>query len=62
MNRAKNGEPSTHPLSGVELRALRRLKRESIKLPLAGHEHKRKATGRCEGNKRWLRHVPMWSR
>ena len=33
MNRAKNGEPSTHPLSGVELRALRRLKRESIELP-----------------------------
>jgi type 1 fimbriae regulatory protein FimB/type 1 fimbriae regulatory protein FimE len=30
VNRAKNGEPSTHPLSGVELRALRRLKRESI--------------------------------
>jgi len=22
VNRAKNGEPSTHPLSGVELRAL----------------------------------------
>jgi type 1 fimbriae regulatory protein FimB/type 1 fimbriae regulatory protein FimE len=33
VNRAKNGEPSTHPLSGVELRALRRLKRESIESP-----------------------------
>ena len=28
VNRAKNGSPSVHPLSGVELRALRRLKRE----------------------------------
>jgi hypothetical protein len=33
VNRAKNGEPSTHRLSGVELRALRRLKRESIESP-----------------------------
>src|SRR6516164_6991990 len=33
VNRAKNGEPSTHPLSGVELRALRRLKRASIESP-----------------------------
>jgi type 1 fimbriae regulatory protein FimB/type 1 fimbriae regulatory protein FimE len=33
VNRAKNGGPSTHPLSGVELRALRRLKRESIESP-----------------------------
>jgi type 1 fimbriae regulatory protein FimB/type 1 fimbriae regulatory protein FimE len=29
VNRAKNGSPSVHPLTGVELRALRRLKRES---------------------------------
>ena len=28
VNRAKNGSPSVHPLSGRELRALRRLKRE----------------------------------
>jgi integrase len=28
INRAKNGSPSVHPLSGRELRALRRLKRE----------------------------------
>ena len=28
VGRAKNGSPSVHPLSGVELRALRRLKRE----------------------------------
>ena len=28
VNRAKNGSPSTHPLSGRELRALRRLRRE----------------------------------
>ena len=28
VNRAKNGSPSVHPLSGQELRALRRLKRE----------------------------------
>src|SRR5262249_23763577 len=27
VSRAKNGTPSVHPLSGVELRALRRLKR-----------------------------------
>jgi type 1 fimbriae regulatory protein FimB/type 1 fimbriae regulatory protein FimE len=33
VNRGKNGEPSTHPLSGVEMRALRRLKRESIESP-----------------------------
>jgi type 1 fimbriae regulatory protein FimB/type 1 fimbriae regulatory protein FimE len=33
VTRAKNGEPSTHPLSGVELRALPRLKRESIESP-----------------------------
>jgi integrase len=29
VNRAKNGAPSVHPLSGVELRALRRVKREA---------------------------------
>ena len=28
INRLKNGVPSTHPLRGVEIRALRRLKRE----------------------------------
>lgn len=28
VRRRKNGNPSTHPLSGVELRALRRLERE----------------------------------
>src|SRR6516165_1264193 len=33
VNRAKNGEPSTPPLSGVELRVLLRLKRESIESP-----------------------------
>ena len=29
VNRVKNGSPSVHPLSGTEMRALRRLKRES---------------------------------
>jgi type 1 fimbriae regulatory protein FimB/type 1 fimbriae regulatory protein FimE len=29
VNRVKNGSPATHPLTGVELRALRRLQRES---------------------------------
>ena len=33
VNRAKNGSPSVHPLAGVELRALRRLKRESPETP-----------------------------
>jgi type 1 fimbriae regulatory protein FimB/type 1 fimbriae regulatory protein FimE len=33
VNRAKNGSPSVHPLAGVELRALRRLKRESPESP-----------------------------
>jgi hypothetical protein len=33
VNRAKNGSPSVHPLAGVELRALRRLKRESAESP-----------------------------
>ena len=28
VSRAKNGSPSVHPLSGIELRALRRLKRD----------------------------------
>lgn len=28
VNRAKNGSPSTHPLRGTEIRALRRLKRD----------------------------------
>ena len=28
VTRRKNGDPSTHPLTGDELRALRRLKRE----------------------------------
>jgi integrase len=28
VSRAKNGSPSVHPLSGVELRAMRRLKRD----------------------------------
>ncbi len=29
VNRVKNGSPSVHPLAGTEIRALRRLKRES---------------------------------
>ena len=33
VNRAKNGSPSVHPLAGVELRVLRRLKRESTESP-----------------------------
>ncbi|MDQ2696704.1 MAG: tyrosine-type recombinase/integrase [Pseudomonadota bacterium] len=33
VNRAKNGSPGTHPLSGVELRALRRLLRDSPQSP-----------------------------
>jgi type 1 fimbriae regulatory protein FimB/type 1 fimbriae regulatory protein FimE len=28
INRRKNGTPSTHPLGGTEIRALRRLKRD----------------------------------
>jgi integrase len=31
--RVKNGTPSTHPIQGDELRALRRLKRESVESP-----------------------------
>jgi integrase len=31
VNRVKRGDPSVHPLSGVELRALRRLEREAPK-------------------------------
>jgi integrase len=33
VNRAKGGDPSVHPISGTELRALRRLKRESPQSP-----------------------------
>jgi integrase len=33
VRRAKNGTPATHPLSGRELRALRRLQRESVASP-----------------------------
>jgi integrase len=33
VRRAKNGTPSTHPLTGRELRGLRRHKRESAKSP-----------------------------
>lgn len=33
VNRLKNGSPSVHPVAGVELRALRRLKRESPTSP-----------------------------
>jgi type 1 fimbriae regulatory protein FimB/type 1 fimbriae regulatory protein FimE len=33
VNRAKNGSPSVHPLAGVELRALRKLQRESPASP-----------------------------
>jgi site-specific recombinase XerD len=33
VNRVKNGSPSTHPLTGVELRALRKLQRESPQSP-----------------------------
>jgi site-specific recombinase XerD len=33
VTRAKNGTPSTHPLRGVELRALRQLKRQSPESP-----------------------------
>jgi len=35
VNRAKNGSASVHPLSGVELRALRKLKRASPESPFA---------------------------
>jgi len=34
VRRLKNGTPSTHPLTGRELRALRRHQRESPKSPL----------------------------
>lgn len=33
VNRLKHGTPSVHPLRGPELRALRRLKRESVESP-----------------------------
>jgi len=33
VRRLKNGTPSTHPLTGRELRALRRHQRESVKSP-----------------------------
>ena len=33
VNRVKNGLPSVHPLAGTEIRALRRLKRESPESP-----------------------------
>lgn len=33
INRLKNGVPSTHPLSGIEIRALRRLKRDYHQSP-----------------------------
>jgi hypothetical protein len=33
VNRVKSGSPSVHPISGVESRALRRLKRESAESP-----------------------------
>src|SRR6516165_10464256 len=33
VNRVKRGTPATHPLRAVELRALRRLKRESLASP-----------------------------
>jgi integrase len=33
VRRVKNGTPSTHPIQGDELRALRRLKRESVESP-----------------------------
>jgi integrase len=35
VRRVKNGKPSTHPLRGDELRALRRLERDSETLPFA---------------------------
>jgi len=34
VNRSKNGTPSSHPLRGPEIRALRRLKRDYPALPL----------------------------
>src|SRR5260221_10561759 len=33
VNRVKNGKESTHPLTGLEMRALRRLKREAPDSP-----------------------------
>jgi type 1 fimbriae regulatory protein FimB/type 1 fimbriae regulatory protein FimE len=33
VTRVKNGSPSTHPLAGIELRALRKLQREDPKSP-----------------------------
>jgi type 1 fimbriae regulatory protein FimB/type 1 fimbriae regulatory protein FimE len=34
VRRLKNGSPATHPLTGRELRALRRLQREQPKSPI----------------------------
>jgi len=63
--RVKNGMPSVHPLTGKELRALRRLQREQepggLSLPTTGsHDHCAQAinevtTGRVEGGPHLLR-------
>ena len=43
VHRAKNGTPSVHPIRGDEMRALRRLRRES---PYDGHEPHRLSQAR----------------
>ena len=57
VNRAKNGIPSVHPISGVEIRALRKLKREQQDKPLCVPL---RASGAAVG--RWTAkdHWPGW--
>src|SRR5919204_5549765 len=48
VNRLKNGIPSVHPLTGIELRALRRLQREQTPRTICLHERTRRPdVGRC---------------
>ena len=55
VSRAKNGAPSVHPLSGVELRAMRRLKRDQDPPSPFVFTSERGAPSRRRGGARWWR-------
>jgi integrase len=58
VRRVKNGTPSTHPIPGDELRALRRLQRESAASPFVFVSER--ADDRACSGQRWRRPHARW--
>jgi integrase len=49
VQRVKNGTPSVHPIGGIEIRALRRLKREQLESRTNDDGRRPKDDGACRG-------------